>query len=191
MRANLGGSTSATGSFSTRTATAGRTSTRHIEGPGTTSPTVNIASSGLVDVKVSPKGRKPRRRTPALVIAVCVGLLRPDVVHGWASWATVQGGPDFLRELDQRAFLILVDIFKGRRWPRTGRLARMAHGAWRMGKALSAPLTGHRPGRAKAARVVRQLVWVEDRVASGRGHLQQLATRCRSYGLPPNLPPKI
>ena len=65
---------------------------QHIEGPGTTSPTVNIASSGQVDVKVSPKGRKPRRRTPALVIAVCVGLLRPDVVHGWASWATVQAG---------------------------------------------------------------------------------------------------
>jgi hypothetical protein len=26
------------------------------------------------------------------VIAVCVGLLRPDVVHGWASWAIVQAG---------------------------------------------------------------------------------------------------
>ncbi len=61
---------------------------------------------------------------------------------------------------------------------------RMAHGTWHMEKALSAPLTGHRPGRAKAVRVVRQLVWVEDRVTSGRGHLQQLATRCRSYGFP-------
>ncbi len=87
--------------------------------------------------------------------------------------------------------VILVDIFKGRRWPRTGQPARMAHGAWRMAhgtwhmeKALSAPLTGRRPGRAKAVRVVRQLVWVEDRVTSGRGHLQQLATRCRSYGFP-------
>ena len=60
----------------------------------------------------------------------------------------------------------------------------MAHGTWHMEKALSAPLTGHRPGRAKAVRVVRQLVWVEDRVTSGRGHLQQLATRCRSYGFP-------
>jgi hypothetical protein len=27
--------------------------------------------------------------------------------------------------------VILVDIFKGRRWPRTARLARMAHGAWK------------------------------------------------------------
>src|ERR1035437_3865172 len=68
---------------------------------------------------------------------------------------------------------------------RAGRLAwHMAHGTWHMEKALSAPLTGHRPGRAKAVRVVRQLVWVEDRVTSGRGHLQQLATRCRSYGFP-------
>jgi hypothetical protein len=28
--------------------------------------------------------------------------------------------------------VILVDIFKGRRWPRMGRPARMAHGAWHM-----------------------------------------------------------
>jgi hypothetical protein len=79
--------------------------------------------------------------------------------------------------------VILVDIFKARRWPRTGRPAG-SHGALRMEKALSARLTGRRPGRAKSVRVARQLVWVEDRVTSGRGHLQQLATRCRSYGFP-------
>src|SRR5665647_479256 len=70
--------------------------------------------------------------------------------------------------------------------------ARAGWFAWRMEQASPpAPLRGHRPGRAKAARVVRRLVWVEDRVTSGRGHLQQLATRCRSCGFPPDLPPKI
>jgi len=50
-----------------------------------------------VNAKGSPKGKNPSRKTPALVIAVCValfgvGLLNPHAWHGWVSWATAQAG---------------------------------------------------------------------------------------------------
>jgi hypothetical protein len=68
-----------------------------LDGPARLAPQVDVMSPHPADAKRAPKGKNPRRKTPALVIAVCaavlgVGLLNPGVWHGWVSWATVQAG---------------------------------------------------------------------------------------------------
>lgn len=63
--------------------------------------TVNNDSAGEPEADVKSTKRRPGRRTSALAIAVCAGLvavgvsggqLNSDTLHGWVSWASAQVG---------------------------------------------------------------------------------------------------
>ena len=72
-----------------------------IEDRRAAAPPVNNESADAPDAEVTSTKRRPGRRTSALAIAVCAGLvavgvsggqLNSDTLHGWVSWATEQVG---------------------------------------------------------------------------------------------------